>query len=156
MHICCIYTYIFYILLCILLVYIYIFHPCFLYFIFYSRVFSLLVLLLLRQISPWGLIKYLSIYLILDSRADTSLFTLNSISAKLISAICTGWRSAHLSHGAQQGMSSIRGSRVSKSGERLLYFAKKYRADANSLPWVTRLMASGVGMKTWGEMVALR
>jgi len=34
-----------------------------LYFIFYSHVFSLLVLLLLRQISPWGLIKYLSIYL---------------------------------------------------------------------------------------------
>jgi len=31
---------------CILLVYIYIFHPCFLIFIFYSRVFSLLVLLL--------------------------------------------------------------------------------------------------------------
>jgi len=45
----------------ILLVYFYIFHPCILYFIFYSCVFSLLVLLLLRQISPWGLIKYISI-----------------------------------------------------------------------------------------------
>jgi len=59
----------FYILLCILLVYIFIFHPCFLYyfflllFFFFSCVFSLLVLLLLRQISPWGLIKYISIYL---------------------------------------------------------------------------------------------
>jgi len=53
----------FYILLCILLVYIFIFHPCFLYFIFYSCVFSLLVLLLLRQISPCGLIRYISIYL---------------------------------------------------------------------------------------------
>jgi len=35
----------------------------FLYFIFNSCVFSLLVLLLWRQISPWGLIKYISIYL---------------------------------------------------------------------------------------------
>jgi len=32
-------------------------------FVFYSCVFGLLVLLLFRQISPWGLIKYLSIYL---------------------------------------------------------------------------------------------
>jgi len=89
MHICCIYiyTYIFYFifyfvyfaqslyyvcvcvyihiytLFYILLVYIYIFHPCFLYFTFYSRVFSLLVLLLWRQISPWGFLKYISIYL---------------------------------------------------------------------------------------------
>jgi len=41
------------------------FHPCFLYFVFflYSCVFGLLVLLLFRQISPWGLIKYISIYL---------------------------------------------------------------------------------------------
>jgi len=83
MHICCIYTYIYFILyftlytscihLYLSLVYIYIFHPCILFFIFYSRVFSLLVLLLWRKISPWGLIKYISIYLSMEPHGTLSL-----------------------------------------------------------------------------------
>jgi len=64
MHICCIYTYIyiFYFTLYTSISFIPVFYVIF-YFIFYSCVFSLLELLLWRQISPWGLIKYISISL---------------------------------------------------------------------------------------------
>jgi len=60
---CVVYLHIYFVLYftCILLVYFYIFHPCFLYFVFCF--YSCVLLLLSRLISPWGLIKYISIYL---------------------------------------------------------------------------------------------
>jgi len=61
-HICFIlYTYIYFILY-FTCIHLYL-SSLFFILIFYSRVFSLLVLLLWRQISPWGLINYISIYL---------------------------------------------------------------------------------------------
>jgi len=82
MHVCCICTYIF------CFVYFYIFHPCFLYFVFcflFLCVFLfLLVLLLSRQISPWGLIKYISIYLSIYNiyySSDSSTITRMTITA---------------------------------------------------------------------------